>query len=127
MPADDDIHPENGDKWPSDDEFNQQEMSVRFPGWYGRNLTRLVERTGCPKTIYKSRMDRFNKLWSGSDQRVMGLDGNLRYTRGLGYEGEGILENSSLAEYRSQSRQFHKKPQINLRKRPMEETQSERR
>jgi hypothetical protein len=62
-----------------------------------QNLPRLVERTGCPKKISKSRMDRFNKLWSGSDQRVMGLDGNLRYTRGLGYSGEGLLENSSLA------------------------------
>jgi len=48
----------------------------------------LLKKFKCPKAKEKSEMKRFEELWNGSIRRVMGLDGEVKSTRGLGYNSE---------------------------------------
>ena len=74
---------------------------------------------GCPSTTTKTQMEYFNKLWNPVSQKVLGLDGQEKKTRGLGYIGEGIIEDHGETEHYS-------KPRYNQPRRSTYENQSQR-
>jgi hypothetical protein len=52
---------------------------------FGRKLYKLAEREKYPRDMSKAEAKRFDDLWSGSQNKVLGLDGKVKYTRALGY------------------------------------------
>jgi hypothetical protein len=52
---------------------------------FERRLYELAERAKCLRDMSKVEAKRFDSLWSGSQNKILGLDGKIKYTRGLGY------------------------------------------
>jgi len=85
--------------------------------WNGRNLARLLKRAGCSKVISKSKKSHF---WQNVSDRGCGRKSKIR---GLGYEGEGVLENPIFVKHRAYSRRFYKRSQKRRLKKPINEIQ----
>jgi hypothetical protein len=77
----------------------------------------LAERAKCLRDISKAEAKRFDDLWSGGQNKILGLDGKIKYTRELGYNCddatcfEGPLTNTTYikqktAAARQQSRRY---------------------
>jgi hypothetical protein len=52
---------------------------------FGKSLYRLAKKAKCLRDITKAEAKRFDELWNGGQNKVLGLDGKIKYTRGLGY------------------------------------------
>jgi hypothetical protein len=65
---------------------------------FGKELHELAEKEKCLRDMSKTEAKRFDDLWSGSQNKIMGLDGKVKYTRGLGYDDSACFE-GSLGEY----------------------------
>ena len=68
----------------SDDDENER-VEVDLTPYFNKYIGHLVNNAKLLNNISKRDMKRFEKLWSGSMQTVMGLDGTMKKTRGLGY------------------------------------------
>jgi hypothetical protein len=52
---------------------------------FGKKLYELAKKAKCLRDMSKTEAKRFNDLWNGGQNKVLGLDGKIKYTRGLGY------------------------------------------
>jgi hypothetical protein len=67
---------------------------------FRKELYKLAKRAKCLRDISKIEAKRFDELWSGGQNKIIGLDGKIRYTRGLGYNGDdAACSEGSLNEY----------------------------
>jgi len=113
------VHPRSDDEWLLEDNTQYLEMSVPLPKWSTKSLPFIMQKMGCPNITTKTQMDYFNKLWSPVSQKVLGLDGQEKKTRGLGYVGEGIIEDHDETEH-------YFKPRYNQPRRSTYKNQSQR-
>jgi hypothetical protein len=51
----------------------------------GKSIYRLAKKAKCLRDISKAEAKRFDDLWSGGQNKILGLDGKIKYSRGLGY------------------------------------------
>jgi hypothetical protein len=69
---------------------------------FRKKLYRLVERAKCLRDITRMEARRFDDLWNGGQNKIMGPDGNMRYTQGLSYKlNDASCFERSLSEYHS--------------------------
>jgi hypothetical protein len=69
---------------------------------FGKDLYKLVEKTKCQRDMSKTEAKRFDDLWSGGQNKILGLDGKIKYIRGLGYNyDDAACFERSLSEYYS--------------------------
>jgi hypothetical protein len=47
---------------------------------FGEGLYKLAKRAKCLRDMFKVETKRFNDLWSGGQNKVLGLDGKIKYT-----------------------------------------------
>jgi Reverse transcriptase (RNA-dependent DNA polymerase) len=67
---------------------------------FGKELYKLAKRAKCLRDISKTEAKCFNELWSGGQNKILGLDGKVKYTRGLGYNcDDTTCSEESLNEY----------------------------
>jgi hypothetical protein len=52
---------------------------------FGNELYKLAKKAKCLRDISKAEAKRFDELWNGGQNKVIGPDGKIKYTRGLGY------------------------------------------
>ncbi|KAJ1696334.1 hypothetical protein LUZ63_004846 [Rhynchospora breviuscula] len=84
-PENKDTNPENWNRWLIDDNTEEEMVRVECRGFYGKELMLLFEKAHCFDPITKSRAKLFEKLWNGTSRKVMGADGKMKCTRGLGF------------------------------------------
>jgi Reverse transcriptase (RNA-dependent DNA polymerase) len=69
---------------------------------FGEELYKLAKRAKCLRDMSKAEAKRFDDLWSGGQNKVLGLDGKIKYTRELGYNCDNATcSEESLDEYHS--------------------------
>jgi hypothetical protein len=69
---------------------------------FGEELYKPSKRAKCLRDISKTEAKRFDDLWSGGQNKILGLDGKVKYTRGLGYNcDDAACSEESLNEYHS--------------------------
>jgi hypothetical protein len=69
---------------------------------FGEELYKLAKRAKCLRDISTIEAKRFDDLWSGGQNKILGLDGKVKYTRGLGYScDDAACFERSLNEYHS--------------------------
>jgi hypothetical protein len=69
---------------------------------FGKNLYKLAKRAKCLRDIFKAESKRFDDLWNGDQNKILDLDGKIKYTRGLGYNcDDATCFEESLNEHRS--------------------------
>jgi hypothetical protein len=69
---------------------------------FGKELYKLAKRAKCLRDISKTEAKRFDELWSGGQNKILGLDGKVKYTRGLSYNcDDTTCSEESLNEYHS--------------------------
>jgi hypothetical protein len=67
-----------------------------------KELYKLAEKAKCLRDISKAEAKRFDDLWSSSQNKVLGLNGEVKYTRGLGYNcDDAACFEESLNEHHS--------------------------
>jgi hypothetical protein len=49
---------------------------------FGKGLYKLAKRIKCLRDISKAEAKRFDDLWNGGQNKILDLDGKIRYTRG---------------------------------------------
>jgi hypothetical protein len=92
--ANDDHQKDEWKEWDDEDNIlNKEEVQIETSQYYGRKVRRLAKKAKLPKSIPRSQMENFEKLWRGSFKQVMGLDGKMKSSRGLGYESDKDLLN----------------------------------
>jgi hypothetical protein len=70
---------------------------------FGRKLYELAKKVKWLRDMSKAEAKRFNDLWNGSQNKVLGLDGKIKYTRGLGYNcDDAVCFEGSLNERRTE-------------------------
>jgi hypothetical protein len=47
---------------------------------FGKSLYRLAKKAKCLRDISKAEAKRFDELWNGGQNKVLGLDGKIKYT-----------------------------------------------
>jgi hypothetical protein len=52
---------------------------------FEKNLYKLVKRVKCLRDISKAEAKRFDNLWNGGQNKILGVGGKIKYTQGLGY------------------------------------------
>jgi hypothetical protein len=52
-------------------------------GPFGKKLHRLAEKTKCLKDISRAKAKLFDDLWNDAQNKIMGLNGKMNYTREL--------------------------------------------
>jgi hypothetical protein len=52
---------------------------------FGKELHELAEKAKCLRDMSKTEAKRFDDLWNGGQNKILDLDGKIKYTRGLGY------------------------------------------
>jgi hypothetical protein len=63
-------------------------------------LYELVERAKYLRDISKAEIKRFDDLWSGGQNKILGMDGKIKYIRELGYNcDDAACFEGSLNEY----------------------------
>jgi hypothetical protein len=69
---------------------------------FGKELYKLAKRAKCLRDISKAEAKRFDDLWNCGQNKILGLDGKVKYTRGLGYKCDNTAYfEGSLNEYHS--------------------------
>ena len=82
-------------KW--DIEVDSAKKEKILINWAKRYNAKMVKLVGLPESISREQLENFERLWNSSPKKVMGLDNQLKNTRGLGYETESDGENSTRA------------------------------
>jgi hypothetical protein len=52
---------------------------------FGKKLHRLAKKAKYLRDISRTEVKRFDDLWNGGQNKIVGLNGKMKYTRGLGY------------------------------------------
>jgi hypothetical protein len=69
---------------------------------FGKDIYKLAEKTKCLRDMSKVEAKRFDDLWSGGQNKILDLNGKIKYTRGLGYNcDDAACIEGSLNEYHS--------------------------
>jgi hypothetical protein len=67
---------------------------------FGKELYKLAKKAKCLRDMSKTEAKHFDDLWSGSQNKILGLDGKVKYTRGLDYNcDDAACSEGSLNEY----------------------------
>jgi hypothetical protein len=53
---------------------------------FGKKLHMLAEKVKCLRDITRAESKHFDDLWNDGQNKIMGPDGKMKYTRGLGYK-----------------------------------------
>jgi hypothetical protein len=72
-------------KWMIEQESGSTTSDDAISHPFEKKLYELAKRAKCLRDMSKAEAKRFSDLWNGSQNKVLGLDGKIKYTRGLGY------------------------------------------
>ena len=87
----DPVKPEQGPRpgeWKKIDlkEEDEAEVSIDLKHLYGEKVAKMAETIGFSGIVPRAQMEQFERLWNTPPNKVVGPDGNLKETRGLGYQ-----------------------------------------
>jgi hypothetical protein len=69
---------------------------------FGKDLYKLAKKVKCLRDMSKAEAKGFDDLWSGGQNKILGLDGKIKYTRELGYNYDNTAcSEKSLNEHHS--------------------------
>jgi hypothetical protein len=88
-------------KWVIEQESGSATSDDAVSRPFEKKLYELAKRAKCLRDISKAEAKRFDDLWNSGQNKVLGLDGKIKYTRGLGYNcDEAACFEGSLNERR---------------------------